>query len=297
MYNHGNLLARNAHSLSMKYKLLIICMCLINTTIMAQQEDSKKSTTVTLAVLYNSNVSYYGQSTNEKLPYVLANATVRIPVGIYFSAGSYKLLNYGSGLSENDLGIGYDYSFNEQLTTGASYTHSFFPSNSPLLQASNTNNLNFSATYVWSVLKSAFSADYAFGQQSDVFLSWNNSSEITLGSIFSDKNTFYIEPAIELVAGTRRFYENYTVSKAKREKAKGKAPLSPGNSGSAATSTTIVESSGFNLLSYNFKLPLSFSRAHYIAELNYQFSLLGPKADEELKKQQSYFGMAFYYQF
>jgi hypothetical protein len=270
-------------------------MCLVNTTIMAQQDDSKKSTTITLAVMYNNNVSYYGQSTNEKMPYVLANATLRGPTGIYFSAGSYKLLNYGSGVSETDLGIGYDYSFNEQLTTGASYTHSFFPSNSPLLQASNTNNLNISASYALSIFKSAFSADYAFGQQSDVFLSWNNSSEITLGSFFSDKNLFYIEPAIEVVAGTRRFYENYTVSKVKREKAKGKAPLSPGNSGSATT--TIVESSRFNLLSYNFKLPLSFSRAHYIAELNYQFSLLGPKAEEELKKQQSYFGIAFYYQF
>jgi hypothetical protein len=281
----------------MKSKLLIIYMCLINTAIKAQQDDSKKSTTITLAVMYNSNVSYYGQSTNEKMPYVLANATLRSPTGIYFSAGSYKLLNYGSGVSETDLGIGYDYNFNEQLTTGASYTHSFFPSNSPLLQASNTNNLNISASYALSFLKSAFSADYAFGQQSDVFLSWNNSSEITLGNFFSDKNIFYIEPGIEVVAGTRRFYENYTISKVKREKAKGKAPLSPGNLGSAATSTSIVESSRFNLLSYNFKLPLSFSRAHYIAELNYQFSLLGPKAAEELKKQQHYFGMAFYYQF
>jgi hypothetical protein len=281
----------------MKSTFFIIYMCLMSTTIIAQQDDTKKSTTVTVAVMYNSNVSYYGQSTNEKMPYVLANATLRAPVGIYISAGSYKLLNYGSGLSETDLGVGYDYDLNEQLAVGASYTHSFFPTNSPLLQASNTNNVNFSASYALPIFKSAFSADYAFGQQNDVFLSWNNSKEITLGNFFSDKNIFYIEPAIEVVAGTRRFYDSYTVTKAKRDKAKGKVPLSPGNSGSAATSTTVIESSGFNLMSYNFKLPLSFSRANYIAELNYQFSLLGPKAEEELNKQQSYFGVAFYYQF
>jgi hypothetical protein len=280
----------------MKFKLLFICLCLSTNGIMAQQEATKK-TTLTAAVLYNSNVSYYGQSTNEKLPYVLVNATLLFPLGIYFSAGSYKLLNYGSGLSETDLGLGYDYNVNEKLTLGASYTRSFFPSNSPLLQASNTNNVNFSATYALSIFKSAFSTDYAFGQQNDIFLVLNNSKEIILGNFFSDKNMFYVEPAIELVAGTRHFYESYTISKGKRDKAKGNAPLSPGNSGTTAASTAIVESSGFNVLSYNFKLPVSFSRANYIAELNYQFSVLGPKAAEELKKQQSYFGMAFYYQF
>jgi hypothetical protein len=281
----------------MKFKLLFICLYLSTTGIKAQEEASKKTATITAALLYSSNISYFGQSTNEKLPYLLANVTLRLPVGISFSAGSYKLLNYGSGLSETDVGAGYDYDFNEHLTLGASYTHSFFSSNSPLLQASNTNNINFSASYLLPIFKSAFSADYAFGQQNDVFLSLNNSKEITLGNPFSDKNTVYIEPAIELVAGTRRFYETYAVSKGKRDKANGKVLQSPGNSGSAGTSTTIVESSGFNMLSYNFKLPLSFSRANYVAELNYQFSILGPKAQEELKKQQSYFGMAFYYQF
>lgn len=272
-------------------------MCLSTTRIMAQEEVTEKKTTITAAVLYSSNINYYGQSTNEKLPYLLANATLRIPIGISFSAGSYKLLNYGSGLSETDLGLGYDYDLNEHLSLGASYTHSFFPSNSPLLQASNTNNVNLYASYSMPIFKSVFNADYAFGQQNDVFLSLTNSKEITLGNFFSDKNIFYIEPAIELVAGTRRFYESYAVSKGKRDKTNGKAPQLPGNSGSAATSTTIVESSGFNILSYNFKFPLSFSRANYVAELNYQFSILGPKAEEELEKQQSYFGIAFYYQF
>ena len=277
----------------MKFNLLSICMCLIATGSMAQQGAFVKKATVTGAILYSSNVSYYGQSTKEKLPYVLANATLRFPVGFYISAGSYKLINYGAGLSETDLGLGYDYDVNKALTLGASYTRSFFPSNSPLLQASNTNNVNFSASYLTSVLKSAFSADYAFGQQNDLFLSLNNSKEITLGNFFSDKNVFYIEPAIELVVGTRHFYETYTVTKGKRDKAKGKAPQSAGNSGSSS----MVESSDLTILSYNFKLPLSFSRANYIAELHYQFSVLGPKAEEELNKQQSYFGMAFYYQF
>jgi len=265
--------------------------------LMAQQDTVAKKTTLTTALLYSSNVSYYGQSTNEALPYVLANATLRLPVGIFFSAGAYQLLNYGSGLSETDLGLGYDHEFNEQLTLGVSYTRSFFPSNSPLLQASNTNNLNLSASYELPIFKTAFSADYAFGKQEDIFLSLNTAREVILGNFFNEKNIFYIEPAIELVAGTRHFYQTYTITKGKRDQSKGKAPQNPGNSGAAVTTTNTIEASAFNLLSYNFKLPLSFSRASYIVELNYQFSILGTKADEALKKKQSIFGFAFYYQF
>ncbi|WP_256010578.1 MipA/OmpV family protein [Desertivirga xinjiangensis] len=291
----------------MKSTFLLLITFLGSLQLWAQQDTISKKTTLTAAIVYNSDVSYYGQSTNEEMPYILLNATLRLPAGVYFSAGSYKLFNYGSGISAADLGLGFDYDINDQLSFGLGYSRSFFPSNSPLLQASNENNLNFSATYTSLFFKTDLNADYAFGQQSDVFLSLDTSREVILGNFFSDKNEFYIEPAIEIVAGSRSFYQTYTIAKGKRDKEKGKGLKSPGNSGnsgnsgksgsSAAESTITRESRDFNLLSYNFKLPLSLSRANYITELSYQFSVLGRKAEEELKKQQSYFGLAFYYQF
>lgn len=280
----------------MKIIPLTILCCLFSIVAMAQQDSTKKAT-ITVAAMFNSNVSYYGQTTNERLPYVLANATMRFPIGFHLSAGSFKLLNYGSGLSETDLGVGFDHDFSENFNMGVSYTRSFFPDNSPLLQASNENNLNFSSTYSWGILKSSLDADYAFGTKHDIFLSLNNSREISLGSVFNEKNLLYIEPAIELIAGTRYFYETYTIAKGNRDKAKGKASSSPGNSGANATTTITSESQSFKLLSYNLKLPLSFSRANYIAELSYQISILGHNAEAELKQKQSFFGLAFYYQF
>lgn len=280
----------------MRFTYLLVLICLTSFKAEAQQ-DSVKKTTITLAALYNSNVSYYGQATDEQLPYILVNATVRFPIGFYLSAGSYKLLNYGSGLSETDIGAGFDYDFNDRLTTGIAYTRSFFPANSPLLQAANDNNINVSANYAFPWIKSALSADYAFGEQNDVFISLTHSKEFGLGSWFNENNSISLEPAIELVAGTRHFYESYTKEKSNRDKAngKGKGPVSPGNANS--TVTTIVAASSFNLLSYNFKLPLSLSRANYLAEISYQLSILGSKAETELKQQQSFFGLAFYYQF
>lgn len=265
----------------MRFVTLLVLFCVTSIKVQAQ-EDSVKKTTITLAVLYSSNVSYYGQATTEKLPYVLANATVRFPIGFYLSVGSYKLLNYGSGISETDIGAGFDHDFNDRFTIGTAYSHSFFPEKSPLLQAANENNLNVSVKYAWPWLKSSLSTDYAFGKQNDVFISLAHSKEISLGSLFNEKNSLSLEPAIEVVAGTRHFYETYTIEK--------------GKSGKKTTTTTVATNS-FNVLSYNFKLPLSLSRANYLAEISYQLSILGPKAEAELKRQQSFLGLAFYYQF
>lgn len=281
----------------MKKLIYVIVFCSFIFKANAQQ-DTLKKTTLTLAALYSSNVSYYGQATNEKLPYVLANATLRLPLGIYFSAGSYKLLNYGSGISETDLGIGYDYDFSPKLTAGIAYTHSFFPTNSPLLRASNENNLNLSVDYKWPWLKSSISTDYAFGQEKDIFLSITNSKEISLGSLFNEKDEIAIEPAFEISTGTRHFVETYLIEKEKRNNVnKGKAPTSPGNSGQNTTTTVSVPSTTFQVLSYNFKLPLTFSRANYMAEASAQYSILGKHTEAELKNQQVFFGLGFYYQF
>lgn len=280
----------------MKFAALFIFICTGCFNAQSQTDSIKKST-ITLAALYSSNVSYYGQTTNEALPYILGNATVRFPGGLYLSGGSYKLLNYGGGISEIDLGAGFDYTLNEKLAAGIAYTRSFFSKNSPLLQASNENNVNLSAIYEWHWLQSSVSADYAFGTQKDIFLSLTNSKTIGIGNLFNSKNSLSLEPAIELVAGTRRFYETYTIEKSKRENAngKGKSPVSPGNSNSSTINTRIFDS--FNLLSYNLKLPLHLSRANYLAEISYQLSALASKADTELKRSQSFIGLAFYYQF
>lgn len=278
---------------------LLVVMILISTVVfkVKAQEDSTKKTTVTLAAIYSTNVSYYGQVTSEQLPYVLANATVRFPVGLYLSAGSYKLLNYGSGISEVDLGVGFDYEFDDSLSGGIAYTRSFYPSNSPLLQASLTNNLNTSLNYQWPWFKSSANVDFAFGQDKDIFLSLNNSKEITIGTLFNEEDLLSFEPAVEIIAGTRNYYQTYIVAKNKRgqEQGKGKAPAVPGNSG--GSSTIVTSYKAFSLLSYNLKLPITYSRSSYMIELSCQLSLLGHIVEPEIKKQQSFFGLAFYYQF
>jgi hypothetical protein len=58
-----------------------------------------------------------------------------------------------------------------------------------------------------------------------------------------------------------------------------------------------VSKNSFDLLSYNFELPVSYSRAHYVVEAAYQLSLLSNKAQTGPGNLNSFFTLSFYYQF
>jgi hypothetical protein len=277
--------------------LFVFINVITSSTIKAQTDTVQASKTLTLASLYNSNISYYGQVTSEKLPYALLNATLRFPSGLYLSAGSYRLFSDSSFVSEGDFGIGYDYEINDELTIGFSYYKFFYPKNSPLLQAANTNNVSFMVTYHFPWFKSVFSTDYSFGKADDIFISLGQSKDISLFSI-TKNDLISMEPCIELVAGSRNFFETYTIEQQKRGKGNGKNPnVGNGNAGNTTIITETVEASTFSMLAYNFKLPLNYSRANYLAELSYQFTLLGHETEPGVKRNQSFFGLAFYYQF
>jgi hypothetical protein len=282
----------------MRSAVICLLICLQTCRLMAQTDDADTSkTTLTLAAIYSNNVSYYGQSTAEKLPYVLVNATARLSMGLYFSAGAYKLLNIGGGVSETDLGIGYEHNFTENFNADISYMRSIFPNNSPLLQAANTNNVNLTLGYNWPWFKSSLSADYAFGQENDFFLGITNSKGISLGTLFDDEDEVSIEPAIEIVSGTQHFYTSYQEEKIKRNNGKGKGANNGSGNPNGGGEIINIPKTSFNLLTYNFKLPLAYSRSSYLAELAYQFSLLSSQAITEAKKQQSFISLSLYYQF
>lgn len=271
---------------------LILLICFFTISVRAQVDSAKKVTT-TAALLYNSDISYFGQATTTSYPYVLANVTLRLPFGLYFAGGGYQLLNDSTGISEADLGIGYDYQFNDTWSTSIAYTRSFFPATSPLLAASNENNINISTTYEGQLFKSALAIDYAFGKQQDIFITLTNSKSIDLGSFFTEKNQLSIEPTFEVFAGTRHFYQTYITIQQQHNNGKGKGNGMQSNQ----ILTTEIPKNSFNLFSYNFKLPITLSRANYLIEASYQLGIMGKKAEESLKSHFSIYGIAFYYQF
>ncbi|WP_291910028.1 hypothetical protein [Chitinophaga sp. CB10] len=264
----------------------------------ADTTAERSKTTLTIGATYVSDASYYGQKAAERMPYVAASAALRFPFGLYFTGTGYRLLNdSGRIVSASAAGVGFEWKMGKKLTADLSYSHTFYPANSPFLQAANPDNASASLKYAY-WMTTGINADYHFGKQQDVFVTLSTEKQISLGSIFKGKDLVTLTPQLEVTGGTQRFYQTYTREKFLRDSLLGMLPL-PGlpGQGSSSTETGTTSSTQFNLLSYNLRVPLAYHRAHYMLEAAYQLSLLGQKAETGAGNLNSFFNVSFYYQF
>jgi hypothetical protein len=274
---------------------------LAGSTFCFAQKDSTSTdsagakSTLTLAAIYSNNASYYGQRAIEKTPYAAVAANYQLKSGIYFSGQTYKLLNdKTSDLSAANIGVGVNFNLAKKLTTDVSYSHSFYPSNSPLLQAANADNASVSLFYQgW--VNTGLTGDYAFGKTNDAFVTAMISKQVNLFSI-GKKDIVTITPSADIVGGSQHFYQTYLKEKKIRDSVLGLLPV-PVFGQPNSNHTDTVMTTAFNVLSYNFKLPLAYNRQHYSIEAAYQLSLLSDHVKTTTDKINSFLTFSFYYQF
>ena len=285
----------------MKSILFFIAMALCSQFCLAQTDstavDSASSkSTLTLAAVYSNDASYYGQRAAEKIPYAAVAVNYQLPSGIYFTGQTYKLLNdNNSTLSAGSLGAGVNFKLAKNLTTDLSYSHSFYAVNSPLLQAANADNASVSLSFEkW--LTTSLTGDYAFGKTSDAFVTAAISKQISLFSI-GKKDVVTITPLANIVGGTQHFYQTYIKEKKIRDSLLGVLPVPIFGRPNSNQHTDTVMTTAFNLLSYNFKLPLAYNRGNYVIEAAYQLSLLSDHVQASTGNVNSFFTFSFYYQF
>jgi hypothetical protein len=285
----------------MKTILLITAMAISSEFSFGQADSTAVATdsvpaksTLTLGAVYSNNASYYGQRAEENTPYVAVAVNYQLKSGIYFAAQSYKLLNEKtSRVSAAGVGAGVNFKLGKKFTTDLSYTHSFYPQYSPLLQAGNADNASLSFSHEgW--INSSLAAEYAFGKASDAFITGGISKSVNLFSI-GDKDVITISPSADLVGGTQHFYQTYVSKKKLRDSLLGVLPVPVfGNPSSSHTDT--VATTAFNILSYNFTIPLAYNRAHYTLEAAYQLSVLSKQVQTDAGKVNSFLTFSFYYQ-
>lgn len=270
-----------------------------NTSQVTDAKDTiiaKPRNTLTFGVSYANNASYYGQKSEEKTSYIAAVASYRLKSGLYFTGSAFRLLEDSAKLaSASSLGIGYGFKMGTKWVADLSYSHTFYPAYSPFLQAANSNTASVSLNYNY-FLTNGISVDYAFGKQDDIFATFTTSKEIELGNLFSKKDGISIAPSVEIVGGTQRFYKTYIEDKKIRDSLLELIPPILGGGRSTPTTTT-KEATSFDLLSYSFKLPLSYYRSRYLLELSYQLSVLSKEAQTGAGDANSFFNISLYYQF
>ena len=285
-----------------QYLFLLIALFLVGFSALAQKTTSADTaetpkTSLSLASIYASDANYYGQTSVDRLPYVLANATLNFPSGFFLSAGAYKLINIGSGVSGIDLSAGFDFKLSRNLSSSLSFSRSFFPDSSLFLQSANLNMASGSLNYDWQWLNTGLYVDYAIGDQSALFTTFNVSKLLDLGSITA-KDYISFEPSVEIVGGTQRIT---TTEEMPRNGGGGGGPLGklinlPGND-NRPPQYREISSNSFDLLSYNLKLPVAYNRANYAVEATYQGSILSNKVEGASQKPRSFLYLGFYYMF
>jgi len=254
-----------------------------------------EKSTLTLGATYCNNADYYGQKAVENNPYLAASATYHFRSGVYFSGLAYRLLKDSvNTVSAENLRGGFEFSVSKRLSADFNYSHTFYPSYSPLLQASNPDNISASLTYE-NFLSSKLTADYAFGKTTDFFVTAGTGKQINLGHL-TEKDIITITPAVAVTAGTQHFYQTYLIEKEIQDSLLGFV-LPPLTGPQTSEVSQTVTTTQFSLLSYNFNCPLAYSRAGYMIEINYQLSLLSNKAESGPGQLNSFLSASFYYQF
>ncbi len=255
------------------------------------------ASTLTFGLVYANNADYYGQTAEDRIPYIAAVASWKFRSGFYLTGLGYRLLNDTSGtvISASNFGGGYNLKINKRWTADIGYNHTFYPAYSPFLQASNPDNASFYLEYE-NGLDSKIKADYAFGKTQDFFLSAGTGKQIRLGSI-GPKDVVTFTPALEVVAGTQHFYQTYLIEKRLQDSLLGLILPILGNGTPQGQSTSVTNTTTqFNLISYTLKCPLAYNRSHYVIEAQYQLSVLSNKAQSGAGKANSFFNLSFYYQ-
>ena len=279
--------------------IIILATGILYSSLSFGQTDSttaSKKATFTVGSIYTNNASYYGQKAKEQTPYVALVASYRSKSGLYLNGLTYKLLNEKiSNVSAASLSAGVTLNANKKLSTDLSFSHSFYPAYSPLLQAGNTENASVNFTYK-SWLNIGLTGDYAFGKTNDEFVTGALSKMINLFSL-GKKDIVTINPSADIVAGTQHFYTTYVTEQKARDSVLGiiTDPLF-GNPSQGGSSTTVAKTS-FDILSYNFKFPLAYNRSHYVLEAAYQVSILSKKVQSGPGATNSFGTISFYYQF
>lgn len=262
----------------------------------AQEPDSTaQKTTFTWTTLLSNNANYYGQTASEKLPFAYTDLRMLTTSGWHISAGGYQLLKENSAPSELHVGTGFEFKLNKALSLDIGYTRSFYQKESPLLQASNPNNISAELGFSH-IFQTDLEGDYNFGKENDVFVTLTNSKIVNIHS-FTSKDLLYIKPNIALTAGTQRYYTTYLEEKKQRLGLPGflDDKIPPVNQKPEYEETT-VESTGFKMLSYNFQLPLIWQYGNGAFLVSYQLSVLGKNAAAE-QKHNSFFNVGYFYQF
>lgn len=240
-------------------------------------DSTKKIRALFFGLNYGNNASFLGRYQTDILPYYSVDISYKSKTGLWLSLLTYDISNSTTFVDEVDVMAGWTIDLSKHVDASVFYTRYFFTESTELIKASVANTATASLGLDWGFLYSKVSGHYIFGGAHDFFLVIDNSRYIEFPNIISKNDYLSLDPKISMISGTQTFVDTYYVNRG--------APLfdPPGNghsppkgrpgSGGGAPLTRESLQTTFDILSYEFSLPVAYNIGKFSFEISGRYSI------------------------
>ena len=249
-------------------KIFSLIMFLLFLQILSAQDDAdkfgvvEKSTHLTYSSNYNSRLNFEGRDVIVPQYAINNTLTFHTKEGLHASfAADYWSQFSPRGISQNTLGVGYEFAANKWLTGSFDYEHWFINHPNDTLRNALTNYLTTEWQADFDFIAPHASAAYIFGTEKAYNIEFGVKGLIEFDDIFredqSDKISF--APDITLMTGTDiQFTTINTVVKTKRK---------------TTTSSKTSSNDVYGLLNTELTLPVTYARPRWSVTAEYHYAV------------------------
>lgn len=254
---------------------------------------TKKTRTVFFGLTYGNNSSFLGRYQAARLPYYSADISYKSKTGFWLSTVAYNISNSLTFVDEVDVMAGWNANLSKRVDGSVYYTRYFFTESTELIKSSVSNTLSASLGLDWKVLYSKISGHYIFGGASDFFVVMDNSKYFELPGLFHEEDYFSLEPKLSIIAGTQTFVDSYyaergvpltSTTNVGPSRGKANAP----SSGAPTSGGEFVQTT-FNVLSYEFSLPVAYNTGRFSFEVMGRYSIPVNQLEGDTSVRQFFF--------
>lgn len=241
---------------------------------------------------------YLGRSdTGHNFTY-LPSLTYTDKSGLFIVSSLYFTPGKSNSIDGLIIQAGYHTSFSDNFSGSLSFEKTLFAEHSTAVKSVISSEISASLDYdLLGIISPSINIDYNINRQgitNDLILNTGISHDFFLGSIISSKDFLAISPAIEMNTGSQNFndanfekiknFENHT--NVKDIKNKRSTPLTPAQLAyNDAITKAVGQDKKFQLLDYEFSLPLNYSQGRFKMNLTPTLSLPYNMLKKQLQQQ------------
>lgn len=200
------------------------------------------------AVDFLTDAVYNGRKDSVANPYLSVDFGYYHKSGWYVSgSASYQTNNHVFDLFSIDAG--YNWEISDKLTASFNADKPFYNKKSTSIASGIKASLDASLTYDTDFITAEASFSSVFSKKTDILTSGVLSHTFEIDG-FNDDSYWGIKPEVTANFGTQNFFDDYKVRSSKRKVL-------------SATNTTVVSNNKFQVLDYEFSLPVSYNAKNW----------------------------------